>query len=144
NNYHTLKTDEFKALDMAKANASIFRALKSGGVYLVVDNAASAGQGFGGAANLKRVEADAVKREVLAAGFTLDGESTLLAHANDNHTTVANDASDKFVLRFVKPKNAPDSDKRPKDMRAALAGYFDNTYRTNAGLISVRPVPPGG
>ena len=40
--------------------------------------------------------------------------------------------------------NAPNTDKRPKDMRAALSGYFDNTYRTNPGLVAVRPAPPGG
>ena len=40
-----------------------------------------------------------------------------------------------FVLRFIKPANAPNSDKRPADPMKAMAGYFGTTRRTNPGLI---------
>ena len=49
-----------------------------------------------------------VKKEVLAAGFKLDGESAILANKADDHTKNVFDPSvrghtDQFLLRFKKP-----------------------------------------
>ncbi len=129
--YHFLKGAEFTKADTLAMNKLIFETMKSGGVYLVIDNQAAKGKGFTDA-GLNRVEADAVKREALAAGFVLDGESTILAKSDDDHTKPADANADRFMLRFKKPENAPDSDMRP-DARRALAGYFGNTRRGNVG-----------
>ena len=56
----------------------------------------------------ERVSPDVVKKEVMAAGFKLEGESPLLAHAEDNHTSPVFDGAvrgktDSFLLKFRKP-----------------------------------------
>jgi len=49
------------------------------------------------------------KADVLAAGFKLDGESSILANTSDDHTKNVFDPSvrghtDQFLFRFRKPK----------------------------------------
>lgn len=133
NGYHQLhsKTDDIS--DMVAVNKAMFRALKSGAVVTIADASGAKGSGFTGAETLGRVEPDAVKAEMLAAGFVLDGESSLLSNAGDDHTKAADETSDRFVLRFKKPANAPSSDKRPKNPDAILGNYYGNTYVTGYG-----------
>ena len=50
-----------------------------------------------------------MKKEVTAAGFVFDGESTALKNADDPHTAGVFDPSvrgktDQFVYKFRKPK----------------------------------------
>jgi predicted methyltransferase len=140
NNYHVLKSPEFAKLDTVSMTKAIYRALKSGGEYLAIDNAAAKGAGAGAAA-LNRTDADLVKAEALSAGFVLDGESKALADASDDHTKAANaeGPADMFVLRFKKPANAPNTDKRPANIMQGMSGYFGNTRRGNteaAGVVS--------
>jgi predicted methyltransferase len=50
-----------------------------------------------------------VKADVLAAGFKLDAESSILANKTDDHTKNVFDPSvrghtDQFLFRFKKPK----------------------------------------
>jgi len=59
--------------------------MKNGGIYIISGAVAPKGAGFTQAA-LGRVDVDAVKSEVLAAGFVLDGESKVLANPADDHT----------------------------------------------------------
>ena len=118
-------------LDMTAVNKAIFRALKPGGVYVVADYAASPGAGFNQSQELNRVEADAVKQEVIAAGFMFDGESKVLANASDDHAKLATDppASDKadqFLLRFKKPANVSANTKRQP--RSVMKNFFGNTF----------------
>jgi predicted methyltransferase len=132
--YHTLKGKEFAKLDMAGVDKAIFRALKAGGYYVVVDNAAKPGAGFTAADSLQRSDEAAVKAEVLAAGFVLDGESKAQANPSDDHSKVAdlndrNAVPDAFVLRFKKPLDAKTADKRPP--KNAMDGYYGNTVRDN-------------
>ncbi len=97
--------------DRAAMNRAVFRALKPGGVYGIVDHAAAAGHGVADAQTLHRIEARVVIEEVQAAGFRLDGEAGFLRNAADTHDW--NDSpraagerrgtSDRFVLRFVRP-----------------------------------------
>jgi len=97
--------------DRAKMNAAVFRALRPGGVYGIVDHSAAAGAGTSVASTLHRIDEDVVKREVTSAGFRLDGESDVLRNPDDardwNPSPLAAGArrgtSDRFVLRFVKP-----------------------------------------
>jgi predicted methyltransferase len=108
-NYHDLHDPFFAPADLAKINAAVFKALKPGGVYLVVDHRADAGSGLRDTNTLHRIDEAAVKSEVEAAGFQLVGESDVLKNPADNHTLKIFDPAirshtDQFVLKFRKPK----------------------------------------
>ena len=108
-NYHDLHLKPFPADTAAKVNAEIFKSLKPGGVFLVVDHAAAAGSGITVADSLHRIDIAAVKSEVEAAGFKLEAESPLLASAADPRTANVFDPAirgktDQFILKFRKPK----------------------------------------
>jgi predicted methyltransferase len=86
----------------------VFDLLKPGGHYVVLDHAGAAGLDEAGTAKLHRIDEAVVKREVLAAGFALDGESDVLRNPADPHSANVFDPSirghtDQFVLRFRKP-----------------------------------------
>jgi predicted methyltransferase len=92
----------------ADFNRAVFEGLKPGGFYVIVDHAAAAGTDTGEAQTLHRIDPAAVRREVEAAGFVLDGESTLLANKDDQHAIKPFDPSikgktDRFAYRFVRP-----------------------------------------
>ncbi len=93
----------------AKVDAEIFKSLKPGGVFLVVDHAAVVGSGLSAPETLHRIDIEAVKAEVQAAGFKLEAQSPILADPADSHATNVFDPSirgktDQFVLKFRKPK----------------------------------------
>jgi predicted methyltransferase len=105
-NYHDLHN--FPGLDLAVFNQMVFTALKPGGVYLILDHAAAPGSGTRDTKTLHRIDAEAVKREVLAAGFVFDGASGLLHSSADPHTAPVFDPAirgktDQFILKFHKP-----------------------------------------
>lgn len=107
-NYHDLHLKPFPTDTAAKVNAEVFKSLKPGGVFLIVDHAAAAGSGITAADSLHRIDVAAVKAEVEAAGFKLESESPLLRDAADPHTASVFDPSirgktDQFVLKFRKP-----------------------------------------
>lgn len=89
-------------------NKAIFAALKPGGTFIVIDHSAGSNAAADVTEKLHRVSPDVVKQEVMAAGFKLEGESKLLAHAEDNHMSPVFDGAvrgktDSFVLKFRKP-----------------------------------------
>lgn len=107
-NYHDFHADFMGDADGPKVNAAVFRALKPGGLYVVIDHHAAAGTGLGDVNRLHRIDIEQVKREVLAAGFVLDGQSELLAHPDDPRTANVYDPAirgrtDQFILKFRKP-----------------------------------------
>ena len=107
-NYHDLHLKSSPAGTVAKINAEIFKSLKPGGVFLVVDHAAAAGSGTTASDSLHRIDIAAVKQEVEAAGFKLAAESPLLRNPADPHTLIVFDPAirgktDQFILKFVKP-----------------------------------------
>ncbi|WP_425991622.1 class I SAM-dependent methyltransferase [Brevundimonas sp. TWP2-3-2] len=107
-NYHDLHLRPFPADTAARVNAAVFAALKPGGLYVIVDHAATAGAGLDVADTLHRIDIADVKREVEAAGFVLDGESDILLNAEDPLTANVFDPSirghtSQFMLRFRKP-----------------------------------------
>jgi predicted methyltransferase len=96
--------------DVAAVDKSVFAALKPGGIFLVIDHAATAGSGFQDTNTLHRIDEAAVKTEVEGAGFKLVGTSDMLKNPNDQHTATVFDPSirgktDQFVLKFEKPKS---------------------------------------
>jgi predicted methyltransferase len=110
-NYHDLHLNFFGPADLTKVNKSIYNALKPGGIYLVLDHAAESGSGLRDAGTLHRIDAEAVKKEVLAAGFELEAQSDVLKNPADDHTLKVFDSSirgktDKFVFKFRKPMDA--------------------------------------
>lgn len=107
-NYHDLKLPALGPVDTAAVNRAVFRALKPGGIYLVLDHAAAAGTGARDVEALHRIDPEIVKREVVAAGFVLDSESALLHNREDDHTLKASHGAikgktDQFILKFRKP-----------------------------------------
>lgn len=102
--------------DRSKMNAAIYAALRPGGVYGIVDHSAAEGAGVSQAKSLHRIEESVLRKEVEAAGFRLDETSDLLRNPADPRDWNASPSaaaerrgeSDRFVLRFVKPRNVPD------------------------------------
>jgi predicted methyltransferase len=75
----------------------------------VLDHVAAAGSGGRDTSTLHRIDPEAVKSEVVAAGFVFAGESKVLANAKDDHTAKVFDPSirgqtDQFIFKFRKPK----------------------------------------
>lgn len=107
-NYHDLH-GPFAAEGTATAfNAAVMKALNPGGLYVIIDHHAVAGSGLKGAARLHRIDAEAVRAEVEAAGFVFDGQSEALANADDPRTAGVFDPSirgrtSQFMMRFKKP-----------------------------------------
>jgi predicted methyltransferase len=106
-NYHDLHNQDFGA-NVAAFNKAVFASLKSGGRYIVLDHAAAAGAPADVTETLHRIDPGVVKQEVLAAGFRLEGESTVLRRTADDHTAKVFDPgirgkTDQFIFRFRKP-----------------------------------------
>lgn len=104
-NYHDFHNGD--GADMAAINRAVFGALRPGGVYYVEDHAAP-GTGVSATSTLHRIDPQAVRDEVTAAGFRLDGESPALANPADPHTARVTDPeirgrTDRFAMRFRKP-----------------------------------------
>ena len=98
----------WQQVDIAQMNQAIFRALRPGGVYFVVDHRAPTGTTDAQIDKLHRIDPAVVRREVLAAGFTLEAESDLLGNPQDPLTSGVFDPAirgqtDQFILKFRKP-----------------------------------------
>ncbi|HWU73316.1 MAG TPA: methyltransferase [Sphingomonas sp.] len=107
-NYHDLPNGSRGEAALNAFNAAVFKALKPGGTYIVIDHVAPAGSGLSDTETLHRIDPAIVKKEVLAAGFTFAGESKGLANPKDDHTLKVFDpkirgVTDQFVYKFRKP-----------------------------------------
>jgi predicted methyltransferase len=101
-NYHDLHTRYAPPAAAPAFNAAVFRALKPGGRYVIVDHRGSEPD------KLHRIDPAQVRREVEAAGFVFEAESAVLANPQDPRTAAVFDPSvrgttDQFALRFRKP-----------------------------------------
>jgi predicted methyltransferase len=98
-------------VDRATMNRAVFRALRPGGIYAIVDHSARVGSGSADAQTFHRIDEQVVREEVTAAGFELVAEASFLRNPsdrrdwNDSPTAAAarRGTSDRFVLEFVKP-----------------------------------------
>lgn len=102
-NYHDMVG---RGMDRNKVNAQVFKALKPGGIYGIVDHSAKAGTGAQDASTLHRIEEQFVINEVEKAGFKLEGASSALRHPDDDRTWQVfkkRGQTDRFMLKFVKP-----------------------------------------
>ena len=106
-NYHDMY-GFFGPAAAAAADASIFAALKPGGVFIVIDHVGLPGSSGTAPTTLHRIDPATVRAQVLAAGFVLDGQSTVLQNPADPHTDkvfapAIKGHTDQFVLKFRKP-----------------------------------------
>jgi predicted methyltransferase len=104
NNYHDIA---YLPVDRAKMNQRLYAALKPGGRLVVVDHAAKSGTGISVARTLHRIDEAIVIAELKQAGFVLDAQGQFLRNASDTREVSSGDGqvmTDKFALRFVKPR----------------------------------------
>ena len=109
-NYHDLHDSFMGPVDMTAFNKAVYEALKPGGNYVVLDHSAAPGAPADVTDTLHRIDPSVVRREVEAAGFIFQAESTILANPADPRTTGVFDKSirghtDQFILRFQKPQS---------------------------------------
>lgn len=96
--------------EAAKMDAAVFKALKPGGVYVVLDHVAKAGSNEQDAKTLHRIDPATVIAQAKAAGFVLEARSDVLSNPQDAHDKIVfspdiRSHTDQFVLKFRKPKN---------------------------------------
>lgn len=102
-NYH----DVPEAL-RAAFNAAVFKALKPGGIYVVIDHADAHGA-LPTTPSRHRIDPAVVKSQVTGAGFRFVGRSSVLANPADDHSKPVFDPSlrghtDQFVLKFQRAR----------------------------------------
>jgi len=105
-NYHDFHN--LSGVNVIALDKQVLAALKPGGIFLVLDHQAAAGSADRDTSTLHRIEAETVKREVMAAGFRYVGSTELLRNADDPHTASVFDPlirgkTDQFILKFIKP-----------------------------------------
>jgi predicted methyltransferase len=101
-NYHDMVG--FK-LNRENVNAAVFKALKPGGIYGIVDHSAKPGTGDTETTTLHRIDEDFLIKDVEKAGFKLTGASAALRHPEDDRTWNVfkhRGETDRFMLKFVK------------------------------------------
>lgn len=107
-NYHDLYDSFMKPTDVTAFNRAVFRALKPGGVFLVIDHVAAAGSGLRDTETLHRIDPEAIRTAVTAAGFVLETQSDVLRNPEDAHALKVFDPAirhrtDQIVYKFRKP-----------------------------------------
>ncbi|WGM38903.1 class I SAM-dependent methyltransferase [Caulobacter sp. NIBR1757] len=110
-NYHDLHTTRMGPVDVPAFNRAVFRALKPGGLYVVIDHSAQKGSGLSAVNSFHRIDPAVVRREVEAAGFIFDGQGEFLREPKDRMNVSVVDKTirgetDQFVYRFRKPGRA--------------------------------------
>lgn len=93
--------------DRMKMNESIYKSLKKGGSYCIIDHHAKDGHGIDDCHSIHRIEKAFVIEEVSRAGFYFDDDSDVLVNPNDplDQMVFEKDIRDKtsrFILIFKK------------------------------------------
>ncbi len=106
--YHVDEANGWRAIDASRFLDQIYRALKSGGRFLVVDHSAQAGSGKTAAQELHRIDVAFARSDIGAHGFKLVEESDALRNPADDYSVMVFDPrvrgkTDRFVLVFEKP-----------------------------------------
>ncbi|CAN5277019.1 class I SAM-dependent methyltransferase [soil metagenome] len=100
-NYH-----DIPEAGRAAVNTAAFNALKSGGIYIVLDH--SAVSGSGPTNTLHRMDETVARAQIEAAGFVFVEASDALRRPTDDRTLPVFDANtrghtDQFILKYRKP-----------------------------------------
>jgi len=104
-NYHEML---LRGVDMTPFHDKLFKAMKPGAIYLIVDHAGVIGADLKDTIPLHRVDPSVIKSGVGAAGFELVLESRMLERTDDDHkwkvyTEGKADQTDQTVYMFRKP-----------------------------------------
>jgi len=105
-NYHDMVG---RGYDRARINAAVFKALKPGGVYGIIDNSAAPGSGARDVSTLHRIDEAFEINEIKQAGCRLEAASSALRNPKDDRTWFImqhRGEQDRFVLKFIKPRGA--------------------------------------
>ena len=108
-NYHDLKIAEYGKVDTVAFDRAVYKALKPGGTFFILDHQGPAGMTDEQIAKMHRINRDVVVKEVTSVGFKLAAEGKFLRRAGDDHTLSIFDKkiqghTDQYALRFVKPR----------------------------------------
>ena len=109
-NYHDLKIAKYGKVDTLAFDRAVYKALKPGGIFFILDHQGLPGMTSADIAELHRINRDVVVKEVTAAGFRLAAEGKFLRREADDHTKpIFDDAikghTDQYALKFVKPRS---------------------------------------
>lgn len=102
--YHDIT---YMPVDRAVMNRKMFAALKPGGLLVITDHSAKAGEGITVARTLHRIEEKVLREEIEAAGFKLVAEADFLRNPDDPRDTRVFQPAipvDEFVLKYRKPE----------------------------------------
>lgn len=107
-NYHDLHNKNFN-VDVNEVNKAVFKSLKPGGLYVILDHAAADNAPDDVTSSLHRIKKSAVVKEVESAGFKLLAEGDALYFPGDDGSkrVFENDIRGKtnqFMLKFQKPR----------------------------------------
>jgi predicted methyltransferase len=107
-NYHDYPDKFMGNVDPVVLDKQVYKVLKPGGVFIVIDHVAPAGSGMRDTDTLHRIDPAIVRKQVESAGFVFDGESDALRNPADPHDIKVFDKSirghtDQFMYRFRKP-----------------------------------------
>ncbi len=108
-NYHDYPDKFMGKIDPMVFNRAVFKALKPGGTFLIVDHTGEAGSGMRDTDTLHRIDPAIVKKQVTDAGFVFEGESKALRNPADDLKKQVFDKSirghtNQFIFKFRKPK----------------------------------------
>ncbi len=108
-NYHDLKIAKYGVVDTLAFDRAVFKALKPGGIFFILDHQGPANLSDADIEKMHRINRDVVVREVTAAGFKLIAEGKFLRRPGDDHTLSIFDPkiqgrTDQYALKFVKPR----------------------------------------
>lgn len=97
-------------VDREVMNKAIYKALKPGGIYGIIDHHAAPGMGITDVRANHRIERHVVVDEITAAGFELVGETDVLENLEDPLNVIVfqpdlRGDTHRFVLKFQKPVN---------------------------------------
>jgi SAM-dependent methyltransferase len=86
--------------------ARIRKALKPGGVLIVIDHVALPGTGNSAPQQIHRIDEAFAKRDIESTGFRFQAASDALRNPGDDHTILAYDEAirghtDRFIYRFI-------------------------------------------
>jgi predicted methyltransferase len=107
-NFHDLYDSFMEHADVDQALRAVYRALKPGGVFVVIDHVAEAGSGLRDTERLHRIDPAAIRRQMEAAGFRYEGRSDMLRNPDDDHKLRIFDPrirgrTDQVAFKFRKP-----------------------------------------
>jgi predicted methyltransferase len=109
-NYHDLKIAEYGKVDTIAFDRAVYKALKPGGIFFILDHEGAPDLTDAQIAKMHRISRDVVVKEVTSVGFKLVDEGNFLRRPADDHSLPIFDKAirghtDQYALKFIKPKH---------------------------------------